>query len=164
MNLTATRQAAAGEAARTAHPDSVPPASTLHTVQAIYQAFGQGDIAAILAVLDDEVQWDVWHSHSAQQAGTPHLQPRLGRDGVAAFFQSLADLEFHDFKVLGLSGDAHQVAAEIQIDFSARATGRRVQDEELHLWTFGPDGRVRRLRHYVDTAKHAWVHGLTPRV
>jgi hypothetical protein len=27
-------------------------------------------------------------------------------------------------------------------------------DEELHLWTFDEDGRVVRLRHYRDTAKH----------
>jgi ketosteroid isomerase-like protein len=27
-------------------------------------------------------------------------------------------------------------------------------DEELHLWTFNDNGKVVRLRHYVDTAKH----------
>jgi ketosteroid isomerase-like protein len=24
----------------------------------------------------------------------------------------------------------------------------------MHLWTFNEDGKVRRLRHYTDTAKH----------
>ena len=46
-----------------------------------------------------------------------------------------------------------QVAAEILIDASTLA-GRRFRDEELHLWTLGADGRINRMRHYVDTAKH----------
>jgi ketosteroid isomerase-like protein len=41
-------------------------------------------------------------------------------------------------------------------DRSLRSTpaGGRFRDEELHLWTLGADGRIVRLRHYVDTAKH----------
>ena len=134
--------------------------TAIQNVQSIYQAFGAGNVPAILEALDRDVQWDVWREHSAQRAGTPHLQPRRGPDEVMAFFQVLSGLTFHEFKVLGGSGDERQVAAEIDIDFSVGATGRRVRDEELHLWTFGADGKVTRFRHYVDTAKHAWVHGL----
>ena len=32
--------------------------------------------------------------------------------------------------------------------------GRSYRDEEVHLWTFNADGKVARLRHYLDTAKH----------
>ena len=28
------------------------------------------------------------------------------------------------------------------------------RDEEMHLWTFGDDGKVSRLGHDVETAKH----------
>jgi len=35
-----------------------------------------------------------------------------------------------------------------------RGTVRRFADEEIHLWTFDESGRVVRLRHYLDTAKH----------
>jgi hypothetical protein len=48
----------------------------------------------------------------------------------------------------------NQVAAEIVIEFESPATGRRLRDEELHLWTFDDNGQVIRLRHYADTAKH----------
>lgn len=36
--------------------------------------------------------------------------------------------------------------------------GGSYRDEEIQLWTFNDDGKVCRLRHYVDTAKHiaAW--------
>ena len=32
--------------------------------------------------------------------------------------------------------------------------GGSYRDEELHLWTFDDEGKVSRLRHYTDTAKH----------
>jgi hypothetical protein len=32
--------------------------------------------------------------------------------------------------------------------------GGRFRDEELHLYTLDEDGKVARMRHYVDTAKH----------
>jgi ketosteroid isomerase-like protein len=45
------------------------------------------------------------------------------------------------------------MVAEVRASF-ALPEGGRFSDEELHLWTFGEDGRVTRLRHYCDTAKH----------
>jgi hypothetical protein len=42
----------------------------------------------------------------------------------------------------------------MRIEFTVKATGNRLRDEELHLWTFDDAGRVTALRHYVDTAKH----------
>ncbi|MCV4754620.1 hypothetical protein OFC37_34675, partial [Escherichia coli] len=47
-----------------------------------------------------------------------------------------------------------QVAAEVLIEFEVPATGGHVRDEEVHLWTFDGSGKVVRVRHYADTAKH----------
>jgi len=52
-----------------------------------------------------------------------------------------------------MAGD-HQVAAELAVEFEVLASGRRHRDEELQLWTFDDAGKVTRLRHYLDTAKH----------
>ena len=132
----------------------------LHTVQSIYQAFGRQDIPAILATLAPDVRWEDFADNSAQRAGAPHLVPRHGPDGVLAFFGVIAGLQIHEFKVLDLFAGPRQVAAEVVIDFTVPATGRRLRDEELHLWTFDDQGRVARMRHYTDTAKHAWAFGL----
>jgi uncharacterized protein len=64
--------------------------------------------------------------------------------------------------VLDIVGGERQVAAEVAIDFTVPATGRRCRDEELHLWTFAGDGKLVRMRHYLDTAKHLWAHGVGP--
>ena len=47
-----------------------------------------------------------------------------------------------------------QVAVVVSIDLTVRTTGVRFQDEDIHLWTFCPDGRVTGYRHVSDTAKH----------
>jgi uncharacterized protein len=126
------------------------------TVQAIYEDFGRGDVESILARLADDVEWDRWpHGNSAQQRGVPYLVERSDRAGVGEFFEAAAGLEFHRFEPRALIEDGDHVVALIDIDVTVRATGRRFQDDEIHLWTFGPDGHVTGLRHYIDTAKHA---------
>jgi ketosteroid isomerase-like protein len=124
------------------------------TVQAIYEAFGRGDVPAILERLDDDVRWEPWRDNTAQRDGVSWLAERRGRDGAGAFFAIIGGWEFHDFRVLGLLEGDGQVAAEIDIHVTVAETGREIRDEELHLWTFGENGKVVRFRHYVDTAKH----------
>lgn len=132
----------------------------IETVQAIYQAFGKGDVPAILARLSPEVEWDVWDSHGAQRAGYDLLIPRRGREAVGEFFRVLGGQQFHEFRVLDMLAGERQVAAELAVDFTYTATGRRIRDEEIHLWRFGADGLVTRYRHYIDTAKHLSAAGL----
>ena len=41
------------------------------TVNAIYEAFGRGDIPSILGRLDPDVRWESWAGNSAQTADVP---------------------------------------------------------------------------------------------
>jgi uncharacterized protein len=125
------------------------------TVQEIYAAFARGDIPAIIDRLADDVDWDGWEDNSAQRAGVPWLTARQGKDGVLAFFEEVAKFEIRDFEVRSVIASDHKVAVEVLMD-NAKPGFR---DEELHLWTFGPDGKVVGLRHYVDTAKHIAAAG-----
>jgi ketosteroid isomerase-like protein len=126
----------------------------LATVHAIYEAFGRGDVPAILGRLAENVQWEAWADNHAQRAHVPWLEPRQGRDGASRFFAALRMLRLNDFRVLALLAGGNQVAAEIVIDADLPDRGTRLQDEEMHLWTFDEAGQVVRFRHYVDTAKH----------
>ncbi len=47
------------------------PMSNLATIQGIYEAFGKGDVPAILEVLDERVEWEAWENNSAVNAGVP---------------------------------------------------------------------------------------------
>lgn len=121
------------------------------TVKAMYDCFGRGDIAGILARLSPDVEWE------HDWGGTPlkWYRPRRGHDGVKQFFASLADFEFLRFEPAAFLEGGNLVAVPIHIELRVRATGRTIRDLEAHLWTFGDDGRVARLRHLVDTQQFA---------
>lgn len=133
--------------------------SNIATVQGMYEAFGRGDVPAILEQMSDDVVWEAWDTdNTAQEAGVPWVLPRRGKDGVTGFFRDVAEgLEFHSFEPRNLLEGGNQVAATIAFDATAKATGERFQDEEIHLWTFDEAGKVTGLRHYIDTAKHIGV-------
>ena len=128
-------------------------ADHIRTVASIYEAFGRGDVQTILAALSEDVKWEEWAANHAQQAGVPWLQLRHGKAGARDFFEIAGQFKIHEFQVLSLLAGGEQVVAEVLIDATV-PTGVRYRDEELHLWTFDAEGKVVRLRHYVDTAKH----------
>jgi ketosteroid isomerase-like protein len=122
------------------------------TVASIYEAFGRGDVPAILETLADDVRWEEWTDNQAQKSDVPWLRARRGKTGVGEFFAIAGQLTIHEFRVLSILAGGDQVAAEVIID-ATTPSGARYRDEELHLWTFDDAGKVARLRHYVDTAK-----------
>lgn len=129
----------------------------LSTVQSIYAAFARGDIAAILAALAADCEWEAWPDNAAQQAGVPWMAKRVGPAGTLEFFKIIGKFAIHDFKVLSMMAGDDQVAVCCSIDATVPTTGKRYRDEEIHLWTFNAAGKVGRFRHYLDTAKHIEV-------
>jgi ketosteroid isomerase-like protein len=127
--------------------------TALQTVQQIYAAFARGDIAAIVDLLDDEVQWETWSDNAAQAAHVPWLRAGTGKAAARRFFEEIGRWKFEDFQVLGLMASETQVAAEAVVD-AVVPGGRRLRDEEMHLWNVNAAGKVTRFRHYADTAKH----------
>jgi ketosteroid isomerase-like protein len=128
----------------------------LATVRGIYDAFGRGDVAAILDQMADGVEWEHWENNHAQRAGVPSMQARDGKEGVGEFFAVAATMGITDFRVLNLMEGGDQVAVTVVIESDVPGGGH-YRDEEIHLWSFDGDG-VTGLRHYTDTAKHiaAW--------
>lgn len=126
------------------------------TVEAIYAAFRRGDIAGILAALREDVEWE----HDAVDHGIPWLAPRQGRAQVTGFFEALRALDIRKFEPKRILADDSMAIALIHVELAVRATGRVVNDVELHLWTFDAQGKVARFRHVADTHQH-WL-GLRP--
>jgi uncharacterized protein len=127
--------------------------ANLAAIKEIYDAFGRGDIPAILGKIAPGCRWEPWENNRAQRAGVPTLQPRTGPEGAAQFFAVAGELEIRDFQILDILASEHQVAAEVVIAYTT-PTGGHLRDEEIHLWALDDHQRVTRLRHYVDTAKH----------
>ncbi|MGQ0564746.1 MAG: nuclear transport factor 2 family protein [Gemmobacter sp.] len=125
------------------------------TVQSIYAAFGRGDIPAILDHLAEDVEWE----HDWGGDVLPLFQPRKGRAAVPGFFGELQALDITRFEPVNLLTGGNQVVAVIRFGATARATGRKIDDLEAHLWTFGADGKVSAFRHIVDTRQQGWALG-----
>jgi ketosteroid isomerase-like protein len=69
--------------------------SNLQTVQSIYEAFGKGDIPAIIAAQSDDVEWE----RGGTDHGVPWLKPGRGKAHVGSFFQALSAIEISKFDV-----------------------------------------------------------------
>ncbi|MEY2580164.1 MAG: uncharacterized protein QOE09_13 [Ilumatobacteraceae bacterium] len=129
--------------------------SNLPTVQALYEAFGAGDVPSFLSHLADDVQWEQWADNRAAAAGVPWMQPYSGRDAVGGFFAAVGQMEIVDLQVLNMLEGGNEVAVTFVLEAKLpQCGGRSYRDEEIHLWSFDADGKVSRLRHYTDTAKH----------
>src|SRR4051812_1492578 len=99
------------------------------TVQAIYEAFGKGDVETILSHCADDIRWEDWEDNLAQNAGVPEMQPRHGKAEVVEFFRIVGEFDLKDFQVLSLMEGPNQVAAEIVIE-AITPTGH-FRDEEV---------------------------------
>jgi uncharacterized protein len=121
------------------------------TVLDIYHAFGRGDVPTILDHLDDDVQWD----HGVRTTALPWLVPGTGKDHVVAFLQALAaGLEFTVFEPGTPCEGGDVVMVAVREEARALATGRTIEEDlYVHIWTFGPDGRVTSFRHVGDWAR-----------
>jgi ketosteroid isomerase-like protein len=121
------------------------------TVKAIYESFGKGDVPAILARLAPDVSWE--HDWGAERLRW--FEERKGPAAVPGFFATLADFEFLRFEPSAFLEDETKVAVPVHLEVVCKANGKRIRDLEMHLWTFGPDGRVTGFRHFVDTQQWA---------
>lgn len=122
-------------------------------VQAMYAAFGRGDIPTLLSHLSSEVDWRLSVDLTAPGAKrVPDFRPFRGREGVQAFFSIIGEeLEFHSFQPLSFMTNGNEVAVRVQVEVTVRSTGRRMQTESIHYFTFGADGKLARFIEYSDT-------------
>ena len=134
-------------------------ASNLAVVGGVYEAFGRGDVGFILDQVADDCAWESWLDNHGQKAGIPPMKPRHGSAGVAEFFAYVATMEIRNFQVLDMLASNRQVVVEVQITIGL-PNGGSVTDEELHLYSLNGEGKITRMRHYVDTAKQIKAYGV----
>jgi uncharacterized protein len=126
--------------------------SNVESVRAIYDAFGRGDFPAIYDQLADHVEWD----QDAPGYGIPIYEPGVGKEHAKRFFETAAkDLEFLRFQPTNFLSGGNQVAVPIDVEVKVKPTGTVVKALEVHLWTFGDEGKVSRFFHCID--RHAFV-------
>jgi hypothetical protein len=130
--------------------------TNLKTVQSIYEAFGRGDVEAILAQLTDDVDW----AAESEAALAPWHGHRHGRQEVIGFFSGIAQsLQVDEFTPMTFAANDSDVLVVIRFGVTSLETGRSGSMNIHHWWRFR-EGKVCFYRGSEDTAMTAHLLGL----
>lgn len=116
-------------------------------VQQVYEAFGRGDVPAILSLVAADVDWEFVGSPGLAYAGN-----RRSHEGVAGFFAAIPTAD--DIQVFEprefIEADSHVTVLGFE-KATALDTGKVFESEWVHLFTV-TDGKVSRWRGFLNTA------------
>jgi ketosteroid isomerase-like protein len=119
----------------------------IETIQRVYEAFGRGDVEAILAQVTDDVDW----ASVAESPVGPWHGVHKGKAEVMLFFKDLGEtLEVTEFTPLSFGSNDTDVFVVIRFGFNVRANGRHGSMEIHHWWRF-TDGLISMYRGTEDT-------------
>jgi len=117
-------------------------------VKRIYEAFGRGDIEAILSNLADDVEWNV----SGRQDGIPYAGTYHSRNGARDFFSLLGEsISYDQFEPRRFVAEGDQVAVFGYYHGKVKTNGQVVETNWAMEWSLNDD-KVMRFTVYDDTA------------
>src|SRR5919205_4193036 len=123
-------------------------------VQQGYEAFGRGDIPAVLDLLTEDVEWTMQGPSVIPFAGTFR-----GREGIAEFFSLLDEtLEFEQFEPRQFIGQGDTVVVLGYERDVVKKTGRGFEEDWAHVYTLR-DGKIATGLFLEDTA--AYIEALS---
>jgi ketosteroid isomerase-like protein len=121
----------------------------IKTITGVYEAFGRGDVAAILDAVTDDVDW----AAEAASSAAPWYGVRHGKDAVAAFFSDFGSaMEVEEFTPVSLAANDTDVLTVVRFRAQSRSTGRIAQMNLHHYFRFR-DGKIAYYRGTEDTAQ-----------
>jgi uncharacterized protein len=126
------------------------------TVQALYAAFGRGDVQTILGFLADDVDWN---NDRVASTECPWNGNFSGKSNVPGFFTAVGDnLEFGVFNPHTFVESGNHVAVVLRLESRLKKNGQPLENDAVHIWTFNDSGQVSAYRHFNDTASElaAW--------
>jgi len=134
-------------------------AQNVQTIRRSYEAFGRGDIPAVLAMLDEGVEWNMAEHHTFWPGGS-FIGPQEVVEGV--FMQIMQTFDGFTVSVDRVVGCGDTVLAQLRYRGVTRATGEALDAQAAHIFDFS-DGKVVRYQQYTDTRQFADVTGVSPR-
>jgi ketosteroid isomerase-like protein len=118
------------------------------TIQAVYEAFGRGDVAAIVDVVTDDVDWGAETSSTA----VPWYGVHHGKDGVVSFFEAFGStMDVEQFEPVSFAANDTDVHTLVHFKAKRRATGASLAMDLHHFFQFR-DGKISYYRGTEDSA------------
>jgi ketosteroid isomerase-like protein len=123
--------------------------TNIKTIAAVSEAFGRGEVAAILGAVTDDVDWAAETTSTA----APWYGVRHGKDAVADFFAAFGStMEVEEFTPVSFASNDTDVLTVIRFAARSRATGKTATMDLHHLFRFR-DGKIAYYRGTEDTAQ-----------
>jgi ketosteroid isomerase-like protein len=120
----------------------------IKVVEGIYDAFGRGDIDAILAVVTDDVNW----ASEPESTIAPWHGVHKGKGELPSFFIEIGkNLEVTEFTQLSYTSNDTDVMVVSRFGMKVPATGKS-GSMDLHHWFRFENGKVAFYRGTEDTA------------
>jgi hypothetical protein len=119
------------------------------TIAEVYEAFGRGDVAAILDAVTEDVDW----AAEATSPAAPWYGVRHGRNEVAEFFAAFgATMEVEEFTPVSFAANDTDVHTVVRFRARSRSTGKTAAMNLHHFFAFR-DGKIAYYRGTEDTAQ-----------
>lgn len=124
---------------------------SLAVVQSVYDAFGRGDVPAVLGAFDPAIEWNEAEGFLYAE-GNPYIGPDAVAGGV--FQRVVGDVADFAVRPSRLSEAGDVVLAEGRYTGTWKANGRPVDAQFAHVWEVR-DGKVVKFQQYTDTRQWA---------
>ena len=132
-------------------PDHHNPDTKIEAVQRLYEAYGRGDVDAVLAELADDVDW----AAEAASTSVPWYGSYLGKGEVPRFFKEIgSNVEVTEFAPISFTSNDTDVVATIHWSYKVNATGKTAAMYMQHWWRFA-EGKIAFFRGSEDTEQSA---------
>lgn len=120
--------------------------SSAEVVRGVYDAFGRGDVPAVVGAMADDIEW---FEAEGMPYGGVHRGPETVVQKVLA--PIAADVEGFTVTPEEVIASGDTVAVVVRYTGTGKATGRSLDLPVTHVWDVR-EGKIARFRQFVDTA------------
>jgi ketosteroid isomerase-like protein len=120
---------------------------SVEVVKSTYEAFGRGDVPAVLGAMADDIEW---YEADGMPYGGLHRGPEAVAQNVfGPLIEDVPDFALRPEEFF-VSGDT--VAAVVRYTGTGKSTGKQLDLQVAHVFDVR-DGKITRFRQFADTAK-----------
>ena len=126
-------------------------AENVAVVQALYEAFGKGDIPSVLGKFDQNIEWREAENFIYADRN-PYIGPNAILEGV--FLRIVSEWDNFTVSPESILDAGEQVVTLGTYSGTHKKTGKSVRAQMVHVWNFS-DGKAVRFQQYTDTKQFA---------
>jgi len=126
------------------------PEHDVQLVKSLYEAFGRGDIPAVVAAFDEQIEWREAEGNPYRPDGSPWI----GAQAIVTNLFMRLGVEWDGFTVTPatFTPTSEGVLVEGRYTGTYKATGQSIDTQYAHVFKVR-DGKLTSFQQYVDTAQ-----------